>query len=195
MRSFNIFILCFLFLLAPLIAGADELTRIIQADLQSLGYDTGEANGEMNTETIIAVSKFQAEHDLEVTGEVSPQLAGVIKAAIKDQSAPAVAEAPAVAAPAPADDQAALRAAQQACLQEKIAAQQESQKKKRGFGKLLSAVSRTASRFGGSDLTRAVADTAGAIYDVNATKDDLEGAAKDLGLTEDDLEACRNPAL
>ena len=78
---------------------------------------------------------------------------------------------------------------QQACLQEKIAAAQKTQKKKRGFGKLMSAVARTAGRLGNHDIARATRD----VYDVNATADDLASAAKDLGLTEDEIEACRNP--
>mgnify|MGYP003668257158 FL=1 len=97
--------------------------------------------------------------------------------------------APAAAAAAPAPATVNREAEQQACLQEKIAAAQESQKKKRGFGKLMSAVARTAGRLGNHDIARATRD----VYDVNATADDLASAAKDLGLTEDDIEACRNP--
>ena len=63
----------------------DELVQIVQQDLTTLGYDTGPADGEATTKTIIAVSKFQAEHNLEVTGEITPQLAGVIQAAISKQ--------------------------------------------------------------------------------------------------------------
>ena len=65
---------------------ADELTQIIQNDLTTLGYDTGPADGELSTKTIIAISKFQSEHNLEVTGEPSPQLAGVIKAQISSSA-------------------------------------------------------------------------------------------------------------
>lgn len=86
-------------------------------------------------------------------------------------------------------DPAALQAAQQSCLQERIAVAQESQKKKRGFGRLLSAVSRTAMQFGNYDVAR----TASQVYSTSATADDLSAAAKDLGLTEDDVQACQNP--
>lgn len=80
-------------------------------------------------------------------------------------------------------------AARQVCLQEKMAAAQEAQKKKRGFGKLLGAAGRIASRFGNQDITQAAGD----IYAAGATADDLEAAARDLGLTEDEIAACENP--
>jgi hypothetical protein len=91
--------------LLPVHAGADELTAIIQTDLQTLGYEPGGTDGEMTVQTAIAISKFQAENSLDVTGEASPQLAGVIKAALKNggqlppQAQPAAAAAP-QAAPA-----------------------------------------------------------------------------------------------
>lgn len=182
---------------------ADDLTRMVQTDLVTLGYDPGNTDGEATTQTIVAISKFQAEHDLAVTGEVTPQLAGVIKAQIKKQGQPAAAAAPAVAAnaparasesaPAAAQSPAALQAAQQACIQQKMEARQEAQKKKRGFGRLLRAVSRTSSQFGGGGLAGDIARTSNEIYNVNATAEDLSAAARDLGLTEEELEECRNP--
>ena len=76
--------------LAPVkMAHADELTRIVQSDLITLGYDPGPANGEATTKTIIAVAKFQAQHDLDPSGEITPQLAGIIQAAISKQGATA----------------------------------------------------------------------------------------------------------
>ena len=168
-------------------AFADEITQIIQEDLAALGYATGSVNGEMTTETIIAISKFQAENDLEVTGEASPQLAGIIKATASPQLK---------ANPTPANqDPAALQAAQQACLQEKLATAQASQKKSRGIGSLMRAVSRTAAQIGGLDMSNQLAKVSGDIYSANATAADLKRAAKDLGLTEDDLEACRIPTM
>jgi peptidoglycan hydrolase-like protein with peptidoglycan-binding domain len=178
--------------MVPGLAIADALTQTIQQDLATLGYDPGNTDGEATTQTVVAISKFQAENNLDVTGEASPQLAGVIKAAIKQKNSPAAA-AQAPSSPAPPQDAAALQAAQQACLQEKIAAAQEANKKKRGFGSLMRAASRTASRFGGSDTARAVSQTTHDVYSVNATAADLSSAAKDLGLTEDEIEQCRNP--
>lgn len=190
--------LCLLLIIvAPGPAGADELAKLIQQDLTTLGYDPGNTDGDMTTQTVVAISKFQAEHDMEVTGEASPQLAGVIKAAIKQQNAPVTGSgtnlAATPAAPAAPQDPAALHAAQQACLQEKIAKAQESRKKKRGLGSLMRAVGRTAYRFAGNDASREIAEASRDVYDVNATAADLESAAKDLGLTEDEVEQCRNP--
>ncbi|MDH4072455.1 MAG: peptidoglycan-binding protein [Gammaproteobacteria bacterium] len=196
MRLKSIPICVLMVLMMPFPGLADDLTKIIQKDLIALGYDPGNIQGEMSTETIVAISKFQAENNLEVTGEASPQLAGVIKAKLKEKDNPGggAASAPAVAAAAPANDAAALQAAQQACLQEKIAAAQASQKKKKGFGSLVRAVTNTASRYGGgSDLARQVSETSYDIYNANATAGDWERAAEDLGLSQDDLEACRNP--
>jgi hypothetical protein len=61
---------------------SDNLTQMVQNHLQALGYDPGTTNGEMSLETTIAISQFQAEQDLEVTGEVSPQLAGILSAEV-----------------------------------------------------------------------------------------------------------------
>lgn len=186
-------LICVFFLIAA-VASADDLTMMVQTDLATLGYDAGDASGETTTKTIVAISKFQAEHNLEVTGEVTPQLAGILKAEINKQNGTVrVGNSGAVAA-APATDPAALQAAQQACLQEKIAQAQASQKKKRGFGSLMKAVTNTAARLGGgSELARQAAETSRDVYDVNATAQDWERAAEDLGLTTDDIEACRNP--
>jgi len=56
------------------------------------------------------------------------------------------------------------------------------------------AVANTATRFGGNELTRQIAESSRDVYDVNATAQDWERAAEDLGLTTDDIEACKNPA-
>lgn len=178
---------------------ADDLTQLIQTDLVALGYEPGNTSGEPTTATIVAISKFQADNDLEITGTASPQLAGVIKATLRtgNTSGGQASSPPSstiATAPASAEDMAALQAAQQACLQEKVTAAQASKKKKRGFGSLMRAVTNTALRFGGgSDLARHVAETSRDVYDVNATAQDWERAAEDLGLTTDDIEACRNP--
>ena len=195
MRLIPVLVLLMLCLGLPLSAVADDLTRTIQKDLVALGYDPGNIQGEATTQTAVAISTFQAEHGLEVTGEVSPQLAGVIKAELKKRAQPAApASAPAAAATAPATAPAGggMTAAQSLCLQEKIEAREEAQKKKRGFGRLLSAVSRTSSQFGGGGLAGDIARTSGDIYAANATAEDIQAAAEDLGLTEEEVEACRN---
>lgn len=179
-------------------AYSDELTQIVQRDLTTLGYDPGQASGESTTKTIIAVSKFQSEHDLAVTGEITPQLAGVIQAEITRQNKPAKAAQPATVVQTqttPELDQADLKARQQACLQEKAAAAKQANALKSGFGKLLSAVSRTSSQFGSGTTASAISTTTSDVYSANATVNDLEGAAKDLGISESDVDACRNPSF
>lgn len=171
---------------------ADDLTMMVEKDLAALGYDTGVVDGEESMETVIAISKFQAENQLAVTGEVTPQLAGILSAKASNSTAQVAPATAAQAAPAPqqpAADPAAVQAAQQACLQEKMAAAQTSQKKKRGFGRLLSAVTRTATGSGNYEIAQKTND----IYSASATADDLASAAKDLGLTEDDIASCRSP--
>lgn len=174
-----------LFTVASTLAMADDLTLMVEQDLAGLGYETGPVDGEETMETIIAISKFQSENQLEVTGEVSMDLARALAAKAANPGA-ATATASETAA---AQDPATLQEAQNACLREKIAAAQASQKKKRGFGRLVSAVARTAGRTGNHDIAR----SAGDVYSANATADDLAAAAKDLGLTEDEVAACQNP--
>jgi peptidoglycan hydrolase-like protein with peptidoglycan-binding domain len=172
----------------------DELVQIVQQDLTTLGYDTGATDGSATTKTTIAVSKFQAEHDMEVTGEITPQLAGVIQAAISQQSNTNSSVQVAVTAEAtPEQQEADLKARQQACLQEKVDAAQQASQTQSGLGKLFSAVSRTASQYGSAGTAAQISDTAGQIYSAGATMGDLKGAAADLGISDSDIDACRNP--
>jgi len=60
----------------------DNMTQSVQLHLQALGYDPGTTDGTLSTETMIAISQFQAERGIEVTGEVSPQLLGILSAAV-----------------------------------------------------------------------------------------------------------------
>ncbi len=59
-----------------------SLTHTAQNYLKELGYDVGAGNGQMNLETTIAISQFQAENKMEVTGEVTPQLIGILAAKV-----------------------------------------------------------------------------------------------------------------
>ncbi|MEM1261728.1 MAG: peptidoglycan-binding domain-containing protein [Pseudomonadota bacterium] len=188
-------ILSIVALLASPVAMADDLTKMIQKDLIVLGYDPGNIQGELSTATVVAISKFQAENNLEVTGDPTPQLAGIIKAKIDagNNAAGSTAQIP-VSTESPQPDAAALQAAQQQCLQEKIEAKQKAEKKKKGFNSLLRAVVNTSTRFGDSgEIARQVNETSRDVYDVNATAKDWEQAAEDLGLTQDELEECKNP--
>lgn len=157
-------------------AAADGLTLTIQEKLAALGYGVT-PSGTMDTETAIAISQYQAEHNLPVTGEPTPQLAGILAAATSPGSAAATRT----------PEQ--LQAAQQACLQQKMEAAQAAQKKQRGFGSLMRGVGRVAGQFGNYDLARTTSD----VYQAGATAGDFSQAAKDLGLTEDDVAACQNP--
>ena len=200
-QIWGLFLLLVLIFSAPVVA--DELTTIIQQDLTALGYDTGPVDGELSIKTVIAISKFQSEHDMEVTGEPTPQLAGVIKAQLSGSGSkaaqPAVAQSSAAPEPAPAPGatrqrtEAELQAAQQACLQEKIAAQQEANRKKSGFGKMMRAATRTMNTFGNSEIASQVSRTSYEIYSANASIEDVQSAAIDLGISESDVEKCRNP--
>ena len=192
MRSISTIIFCFLLAL-PVITFADDLTRMAQEELNALGYDVGKADGEAGTMTIIAISQFQAEQGLEVTGEVTPQLIGSLKAAGNKKGSPGKSTTVAATQMTPEEEEQDLRRRQQECLQEKQAAAQQRAKTARGFGKLLSAVTRTSNSYGGGELAGDISSTSREIYDANATVTDLSGAAKDLGLTDDEVEACRNP--
>ncbi len=187
MRCFVRGFICSVILSVATISAADELTQMIQKDLVTLGYEPGNTDGEATTGTAIAISKFQAQHDLLVTGEASPQLAGITSSQV-DKQAHSPVDASDAGLGMQADPE-VLKAAQQACLQDKVAAAENARKKKQGFSRILSAVSRTASSTGNYDLSRTVGD----VYQANATAGDLSAAAKDLGLTTDDVTACQNP--
>lgn len=74
-----------LFSVGPNVFGADNLLQQIQEDLVTLGYEPGNTDGIPDTLTSIAISQFQAEQALEVTGEPSPQLAGILAAEVDRQ--------------------------------------------------------------------------------------------------------------
>ncbi len=166
---------------SALVAGGDPLVQSIQRDLIALGYDPGAANGEMSTPTIVAISKFQAENGLEVTGGATPQLAGILAA--KRDAAGSTGTASGAKTQS-------LEEAQKACLQEKIDA---AKKKKRAFGRAMKAAASAASRYGGSNVSSEVEKASQEAYKAEATAKDLEEAADALGLSKADVEACRKP--
>lgn len=177
-------------------AADPELVKMAQKELIALGYEPGNIQGEVDTQTTVAVSKFQAENDMDVTGEITPQLIGALRASKnKGSQTAATSAAPATAAPGqmPQQQQLTLQQRQQACLQEKYAAAQERQKKKRGMMRLLRAAARTSGRWGSGDLSRNIGQISSDVYSATATADDLQQAGKDLGLTDDEMEECRNP--
>ena len=199
-----------LVLLATTTVHADDLTKMIQEDLVTLGYEPGNVTGEATIPTVVAISKFQSEHDLEVTGESTPQLAGIIKAqiskspgtqpnavvAVTAMPVPTVAAAPVVAASTPAADpnKTDLQIAQQECLQRKYEKEQAKAQKKRGIGSLVRAITRTAGQTGNIQTATEISETSNDIYSASATAADLESAAKDLGLSKSQVEKCRDPS-
>lgn len=58
----------------------DGLTKMIQESLVKLGYEPGSTDGELTKQTVVAISKFQASNGMEVTGQPTPQLAGILAA-------------------------------------------------------------------------------------------------------------------
>ena len=56
----NVFSICLLAILLPAAANADDLTKMIQKDLVALGYDPGNIQGELSTETVVAISTWTA---------------------------------------------------------------------------------------------------------------------------------------
>jgi hypothetical protein len=60
----------------------NNMTQSVQNHLQALGYDPGNTSGDLSTDTIIAISQFQAEKGMDVTGEVTPQLLGILGAEV-----------------------------------------------------------------------------------------------------------------
>jgi len=56
----------------------DVILRQIQLNLTTLGYEPGNTNGVIDTLTRIAISQFQAEQGLTVTGEPSAELASLL---------------------------------------------------------------------------------------------------------------------
>lgn len=153
---------------APATAG-DDLTRRIQRDLVALGYEPGSINGEMSVDTAVAISRFQAENGLEVSGEVSPQLAGILAArvgAMRDGGQ-------AAAAPATAAGQAAAPPSASAqsgadCVPK---AAEEASDASRNASRLARAGGRLFSRFGGDEARAQVADATATAADVAEVAD------------------------
>jgi len=121
----------------------------------------------------------------EVPANLKPLNMGEMGTMMQERNA----ETPPSTAAASSDDELAAR--QQACLEEsaKQAQQQKNAEKKKGFGSLMGAVARTASRYGVGNMHAVTRD----VYNANATAEDVATVANDLGITEDEVERCRNP--
>jgi len=64
----------------PTTAKEGNLVQRIQLDLVILGYEPGNTTGELTTGTVIAISQYQAERDMDVTGEATQELAEALTA-------------------------------------------------------------------------------------------------------------------
>ena len=111
-------------------------------------------------------------------------LAGILAAEVDKRAASS-----SPASTTTADDAKALEEARKACIEEKMAEAERSQRKREGLGKIASAIGRVASRAGNSDVSRTVGDADVAADAVG----DVTEAARDLGITESEIEACNNP--
>jgi peptidoglycan hydrolase-like protein with peptidoglycan-binding domain len=172
-------------------ARADDLTMMIEEHLASLGYDTGTVDGEADVKTAVAISQFQAEKGLEVTGKASPQLAGILAAEINSARPAAGESSETLPSEVPDLHPDEIKAAQQACLQQKVAeAQQAQQKKKKGLGSAFASLTKSVVKYGNNDLAEISAD----IYEAGATANDLAEAARELGISESDIADCQAPA-
>lgn len=59
------------------------LVQLVQGYLADLGYDPGPATGELDTETVVAISQYEAEKGLPVTGEATAALARRLQADVE----------------------------------------------------------------------------------------------------------------
>lgn len=83
---------------------ADEAVRAAQTALQSAGFYTGAADGELNADTQAALRRYQIRHQLEPSGALTPETVAALNQ--ESGNAPAVpamapAPAPVPAAPTP----------------------------------------------------------------------------------------------
>jgi hypothetical protein len=58
------------------------LVRMIQTSLVTLGYDQVAPSGQLDRPTVIAITQFEAAKGMPVTGQATPQLAGILAAEV-----------------------------------------------------------------------------------------------------------------
>lgn len=59
-----------------------SLVQMIQEHLETLGYDPGKTDGDLIKQTVVAITQFEANNGMPVTGQATPQLAGILAAAV-----------------------------------------------------------------------------------------------------------------
>jgi hypothetical protein len=60
----------------------EELLQFIQRHLLTLGYDPGNTDGQLTKTTVVAITRYEADNGMDVTGQATPQLAGILSAAV-----------------------------------------------------------------------------------------------------------------
>ena len=193
-------LLAFVIVVGP--ALADELTLTVEQDLTRLGYGTGEADGEETVETVIAIAKYQAEHNFEITGEVTQELVQALSATERVGDAPAIAALQPDPSAAVVVSEAGLRAAREACLKEKMLVTRATESNE-GLNEdlkdeMIDQAARMAIQASNLGLLQQVYN----VYsqwdsrsDSDAPKESETGAiASSLGISEDDVTACQRPA-
>lgn len=60
------------------------LTRRIQIDLSTLGYEPGNTDGDLTQQTIVSIVKFESDNGMEVIGKPTPQVAAALADAVSD---------------------------------------------------------------------------------------------------------------
>jgi peptidoglycan hydrolase-like protein with peptidoglycan-binding domain len=128
-------------------------------DLVALGYNPGSIQGDLTPETADAISKFQTDNNLQVTGAASPLVAAIISAKVDEMRNPA-AEAPArgVGQTTAVGGSTATPSAPGDCEPTVADAAEDTRKTAGAVGRLASALG----RFGGNRATDAVRDAADA---------------------------------
>ena len=63
----------------------EDLLKMIQINLVTLDFTPGNTDGVLDKPTSVAIAQFQASNGMEVTGLPSPQLAGILSAAVDAQ--------------------------------------------------------------------------------------------------------------
>ena len=181
---------------------ADELTLSVEQDLTRLGYGTGEADGEETVETVIAIAKYQAEHNFEITGEVTQELVQALSATERVGDAPAIAALQPDPSAAVVVSEAGLRAAREACLKDKMLVARAT-KSNEGLNEDLkdemidqaARMAIQASNLGLLQQVYGVYSQWDSRSESDAPKESETGAiASSLGISEDDVTACQRPA-
>lgn len=68
--------------LAGVMPGPANIVQVVQQHLVTLGYDPGNTTGELTKQTVVAISQYEAANSMPVTGQATPELAGILSDAV-----------------------------------------------------------------------------------------------------------------